>query len=279
MFREPHSRYSASHLKDLSRVKSSLTDWSKQMVRIYRAAIYEMLLILFICNCSLPDKEERDWNRIRASATEYALSNVAAEIKKHLNKFPACRHRGAAEEYFVHSCKMLAKPALDDFCSDYLKTFPNGIRLAEVEEVFWHNCEKSSSDCFYYAKNFPNGARIAKAEEALWLECEKGSSFSCSSYTEAFPNGKHIAIARERKDVPKLTLEEERLENLTQEIENQPSGIGNSNCPQVKIPLCRELARSRTAPLGPGGTLEGKPLDEAIQIIKECYQLKRQGCF
>jgi hypothetical protein len=54
---------------------------------------------------------------------------------------------------------------------------------------------------------------------------------------------------------------------------------GKPGCPEAKIPLCRELAQSRTAPLGPGGTLEGKPMDEGLQIIKECYELKQRGCF
>jgi hypothetical protein len=168
------------------------------MVRIYHPALGEILLMLLLCSCSLPDNEQRDWNTIRTAATEYGRREVSEEIKKHLKTYPKCRHRGAAEDYFVQSCR--EHNYLDDFCSDYVKTFPNGARMAEVEEIFWHRCEESSIKCFDYAKNLPNGARIAKAEEALWLECEKGL---CWWYTDAFPKGKHIAVARAREELSK----------------------------------------------------------------------------
>jgi hypothetical protein len=168
-------------------------DWSKPMVRIYHLALGVVLLMLLLCGCRL-DEHQRDWNRIRNSATEYGLRQVIEDIKKHLQAYPECGHRGAAEDYFVHSCK--ERDYLGDFCSDYVKTFPNGDRMAEVEEVFWHKCEKFSINCSDYAKTFPNGAGIAQAEEALWLECEKGF---CVWYTNAFPKGKHIAVARARE--------------------------------------------------------------------------------
>lgn len=189
------------------------------MVKISRTVLRQMLLTLLLCSCNLPDKEERDWNRIRSFATEYGLRKVTDEIKMHLITYPQCRHRGAAEDYFVHSCR--ERNYLGDFCSDYVETFPNGARMAEVEEIFWHECQRSSINCFDYAKKFPNSARTAEAEEVLWLECEKGS---CWWYTKAFPNGKHIADARAREEVSKQGQAEKRKfeAKLKQKIWNGP---------------------------------------------------------
>ncbi len=60
---------------------------------------------------------------------------------------------------------------------------------------------------------------------------------------------------------------------------SQNTGKSDVRCSESKIPLCQKLARSSGPPLGPGGVLEGTPLDEGLKIIKECYELKRRGCF
>lgn len=60
---------------------------------------------------------------------------------------------------------------------------------------------------------------------------------------------------------------------------SQDTGKKNVRCPESKIPLCQKLARSSRPPLGPGGVLEGTPLDEGLKMIKECYELKQRGCF
>jgi hypothetical protein len=53
----------------------------------------------------------------------------------------------------------------------------------------------------------------------------------------------------------------------------------STDCPQDKIPLCRELASSNTPPLAPGGALAGREVSEATEILRECNELKQRGCF
>lgn len=104
------------------------------MMRSRRSTVAGLLFVSLLYGCGLFDEHERDWRRISSAATEYGRLDVIADIRTHLQKYPGCEHRAAAENYLVQSCEHSNYEYERDFCSDYLETFPNGEMMAESVE-------------------------------------------------------------------------------------------------------------------------------------------------
>lgn len=102
------------------------------------------------------DADEREWREIKRGAYSYN-DETAVKLVQHSQRFTKCVHLDAIHEFFWKRCD------IDQKCGDYLRYYPDGSHIGEIESKYWDKCKSSGILCSAYIDAFPHGAHMEEA--------------------------------------------------------------------------------------------------------------------
>jgi len=102
------------------------------------------------------DPEGADWREIERGAYSYN-QETADRLLKHTQRFKNCVHLAAIHTFFWERCDREGQ------CSDYLRYYPSGPYVAQIESKYWAMCVSSALLCSAYVDTFPSGEHVGEA--------------------------------------------------------------------------------------------------------------------
>ena len=138
-----------------------------------RIGIFIVGFLLVGCSHVPMSPDDADWQEMAPKVTGYTASDEMA-VRQHLVNYPNCKHRAAAEDFYVTRCTKDRSS-----CHEYFDQFPAGDRKSELEPVIWQACEVDHGEtlhffpacggdcCELYRAKYPDGSKITTVKQIL----------------------------------------------------------------------------------------------------------------
>ena len=126
------------------------------------------------------------------------ISAYSQFISKYPNT-PYSKECNQRREQVSYNIAMQSKDSIDS--EYYISNYPQGQyigiikerRKVVIEDFYYHNAQKGDFDnCELYIKRFPNGKYLKQIESLIYSLSISGTYLDCDKYTNFFPNGSYI---------------------------------------------------------------------------------------
>lgn len=126
-----------------------------------------------------------------------AKKSDPAQMEDYATRLPRGKHTDACEHSFSSLvCQARSTDLTFLIGARYLKAFPSGPGLADVDNALWGQCH-SLAQIDEYLRLLPQGRHATDVDDKSWNLI--GSTDDIEAYQRRFPNGKHLAEVDARR--------------------------------------------------------------------------------
>ena len=175
-------------------IKVMTKDWNYE---------WQMTLNTNITQPAITEREDNAWVEI---VNEKKEKNKMEKLEKYVSKNQGAHIDDARTQFEGLLFANINRPKYQEL---YVKHFPAGQHINEVENIVWKNSSGYVPEIRYelYMELFPNGKYYDRAskereklnavvqtqeEDALFADIKKGQVFSVEKYFEKYPQGKYL---------------------------------------------------------------------------------------
>ena len=117
--------------------------------------LWLICVVMLVSSCG-GDPDEADWREINRGASSYN-QETADRLVKHRERFKNCVHSDSIQTFFWERCDREGR------CADYLRYYPSGPYIANIESKYWTLCKSNALLCSSYVDAFPRGEHFEDA--------------------------------------------------------------------------------------------------------------------